>query len=177
MVYPDILAGRRITAALLRSMIPMEVYKPSNTDRASTTTLADDPDLTVELEGNATYRVEFWLHFAAINLDGGSPAGRFKTNWRVPSGATFLRGALGPDQGQSLSGTAGGQGRWGVHASGTDVTYGSRDSSTNQCIAIEDGIVFTSSAGTLALQWAQQVSYSGATRLGSGSYMKVRRIA
>lgn len=170
--YPTILAGQRITSSLLNSMLWVEVWKTANTDRQSTTTFADDPDLTVTLDANATYRVEMFLHFAALDV------ARFKTSWTVPSGATGNRSAVGPDQGTILSGTSsGGQGRWGVHAFTTSCTYGTRDSATNQCFAQEEATVVTSSAGTLALQWAQATSNATATRLAAGSYMRVRRIA
>ena len=79
--YPQIFAGRRLTPSLLTSMLPVQLWKNANTDRASTTTLADDPDLTTVLEANATYRVTFYLHYAAIDL------ARFKTAWTVPSGS------------------------------------------------------------------------------------------
>ncbi|WP_051797719.1 hypothetical protein [Streptomyces sp. NRRL S-337] len=170
--YPVLLAGQRITAALLASMLPLEQWKTANTDRAATTTFADDPDLTVSLEANATYRVEMYLHYAALD------AARFKTMWNVPVNWTGLRSAIGPDQGQILSSTSsGGTGRWGVHNLSTACTYGTRDHATNQCVAIEEGVVTTIAAGTLALQWAQATSNATATRLGSGSYMRVKRLA
>jgi hypothetical protein len=170
--YPTIPAGTRITSGLLMSMLPQTMWKTVNTDRAAATTFADDPDLTVALEANATYHVCFYLHYAALDL------ARFKTMWTIPSGASGLRSAIGPDQGVSLSGTsAGGTGRWGVHAVTTSVTYGTRDSATNQCAAIEEGVVTTTSAGTLALQWAQVTSNATATRLGAGSSLHLRRLA
>ncbi|MET7514078.1 hypothetical protein ABZS88_11460 [Streptomyces sp. NPDC005480] len=170
--YPSILAGQRINGALLASMLPDVYWKTANLDRASTTTFADDPDLAAPLEAGATYHVTVYLHYAAIDL------ARFKTMWNVPSGASGLRSAMGPDQGVTLSGTsAGGTGRWGVHAFTTSVTYGTRDHATNQCAAIEEGTVTTTSAGTLALQWAQVTSNATAARLGAGSTMHVRRLA
>ncbi|NED75284.1 hypothetical protein G3I51_23760 [Streptomyces sp. SID9944] len=172
MPYPTIYAGQRITTALLASMQPIEVYKAGNTDRASTTTFADDPDLTVQLEANAVYRAQFFLHYAATNI------ARFKTMWTVPSGASGNRTAVGPDQGQVLSGTSsGGTGRWGMHNFNTACTYGTRDSSTALCSAVEEGVIFTTSAGTLAIQWAQSTADAAAARLGAGSSLSVRRLA
>lgn len=168
--YPAIAAGQEITSDLLNGMIPIEVWKTANTDRSSTTTLADDTDLTVTLEASATYKVEMHLHYAAID------AAKFKTAWTVPSGATGNRSAVGAGS-ASTDATAATTGRFGVHAFTTSVTYGTRSSATNQCFALEEAVVFTSSAGTLALQWAQDSSSGTATRLGAGSYMRVRRIA
>lgn len=170
--YPTIPAGSRITSGLLMSMLPQTMWKAVNTDRAATTTFADDPDLTVLLEANATYHACFYIHFAALDV------ARVKTLWTVPSGASGLRSAIGPDQGVTLSGaSAGGTGRWGVHAFATSVTYGTRDSATNQCAAIEEGVITTTSAGTLALQWAQATSSATPARLGAGSSLHLRRLA
>jgi hypothetical protein len=169
--YPVLLAGQRITAALLASMLPLEQWKTGNTDRAATTTFADDPDLSILLEANSTYRVEMYLHYAALD------AARFKTMWNVPTGWTGNRSAVGPDQGQILSATSGGTGRWGVHNLNTACTYGTRDNAGNQCYALEEGVVTTTTAGTLALQWAQATSNATASRLAAGSYMRVKRLA
>ncbi|MCH0555822.1 hypothetical protein [Streptomyces sp. MUM 16J] len=148
-----------------------EIYKTSDTTR-TTSTFADDPDFQVALDASSVYRIEMFLHFAAID------AARFKTQWNVPSGASGNRSAIGPDQGQILSGTSsGGTGRWGVHGFATDATYGSRDSAANQCFAMEEATVFTSSAGTLALQWCQATTNATATKLAAGSYMRVKKLA
>ncbi|MFG2352572.1 hypothetical protein [Streptomyces sp. NPDC048521] len=153
-------------------------YKPSDTNRASTTTFTDDPDLTMPLDANAVFRVKFELNYTAIDQVSGSAAGRFKTAWTTPAGATGVRSAVGADQGTVLSSTSsGGQGRWGVHNFTTAATYGDRDSTVNQVFAMESGTVFTTSAGTVALQWAQAVANASATRLAAGSFMRVTRLA
>jgi hypothetical protein len=164
--------GQDITADALNMMLPQTYWKAVSEDRVSTTTLADDADLVAPLLANAVYHVTMYLHYAATN------ACRLKTQWRVPSGVTGNRSCLGADQGQILSVTSGGQGRFGVHLYSTPSTYGTRDSSSNQCFAIEDAIVTTgSTAGTLALQWAQATSGVDITRMGAGSYMEVKRLA
>lgn len=170
--FPVIYAGQRITATLLTSMEPINVWKTNNTDRASTTTVTDDPDLTVTLEANATYRAVFYLHYAATDT------ARFKTQWTVPSGATGNRTAVGADQGVILSGTSsGGTGRYGVHGYTTACTYGTRNDNTFLCSAIEEAVLTTTSAGTLAIQWAQATSSATASRLGAGSSLHVQRLA
>lgn len=152
--------------------LPLEAYKPADTSRASTTTFTSDPDLTLSLAANAVYRVEFFLHYAAVD------AGRLKTQWAVPAGATGVRSAVGPDQGVILSVTSsGGAGRWGVHAYSTTCIYGSRDDVGNQCFAMEESVITTTSAGTCALQWAQATSNANATKVAAGSYLRVKRLA
>ena len=167
--YPQILAGQRITAAQLTSMMPVEIYKLSNTDRASTVTLTDDPELTYTLEANAVYRVEAFLHYAAISAAG------FQAAWTVPSGATGNRSALGAGSTQVSSDNV--SGRFGVHAYGTAADYGDRASASNQMFAYEESILTTSSAGTLAVQWAQSTSNATASRLAAGSSMRIKRLA
>lgn len=157
----------------LYGQLPIETYKAADTDRASTITFASDPDLQCTLAANSVYRVEFYLHFAALD------AARFKTQWLVPAGAGGNRSAVGPDQGVILSSTSsGGQGRWGVHGYTVACTYGTRDpSATNLCFALEEAVVTTTTGGTLALQWAQATSNATATRLGAGSYMRVKLLS
>jgi hypothetical protein len=163
-------AGRTASAATPLG-IPRFAYKTANTDRTSST-LTDDPELTMQLDANAVYRVEFHLLHAAVNT------ARFRTAWTVPAGAVGTRSALGPDQGVILSSTSsGGQGRWGVHAYSTACIYGSRDDNTLLCYSIETSTVITSAAGTCALQWAQQTASATASRLAQGSFMQVTRIA
>lgn len=168
--YPSITAGQEITSTLLTSMLPDIVYKTANEDRSATTTLADDTELTTTLEASAVYHVTFYLHYAALD------AAKIKTAWTVPSGASGLRSATGAGS-ASTDATAATTSRFGVHAFTTTVTYGTRSSATNQCVAIEEGVVTTTSAGTLAIQWAQDASNATATRVGAGSSLHVRRIA
>ncbi|AWT42549.1 MULTISPECIES: hypothetical protein [Streptomyces] len=151
--------------------VPRHVYKTANLDRTSAT-LTDDPELTMQLDANAVYHIEFHLFHAAVN------AARFRTAWTVPSGATGTRSALGPDQGVILSSTSsGGQGRFGVHAFTTACIYGSRDDNTLLCYSVEASTLFTTTAGACALQWAQQTASATFTRLAQGSYMRATRIA
>ncbi|GHD70111.1 hypothetical protein GCM10010317_076710 [Streptomyces mirabilis] len=169
------IALNRLASSGTPLFTPVYRYKPADTPRA-TATLSDDPDLTCPLDAGAVYRVEFTLHYAAIDLVSGSPAGRFRTQWTVPAGTTGFRSAAGADQGQILSGTAGGQGRWGVHQFGTACTYGDRNDNTLLCVAVEESTVFTTTAGTVALQWAQAVTNATPTFLAQGSVLRVTRI-
>ncbi|MFF9787207.1 hypothetical protein [Streptomyces nigrescens] len=155
---------------------PYIVTKGSNTDRTSTTTRTADPDLTMTLAANATYIVEFHMYI------GGSTFALVVTEWLVPSGATGLKGGIGPAS-SATEGTAGNNNadgvamRAGSHNFGTSLTYGRRNVNTNLCYAIETGTVTTTSAGTLALAWAQSTSSTTFNRMGLGSWMRVTRIA
>lgn len=168
--YPVLYAGQRITAdGVLTAMQQQFVLKVSNEDRASTTTLTADTDLQIALEANAVYQVEMFIHYAA---NGGG----FQTEWSTPSGATGNRWCLGEGSTQVSADNV--SGRWGVHNfTGTLIKYGDRASSTNLSGALEQGIVTTSSAGTLALTWAQTSSNAANTRVGAASFMRVTRLA
>ncbi|WP_275462057.1 hypothetical protein [Streptomyces noursei] len=169
--------GRTATAATALGL-PRFAYKATATDRASTTTRAADPDLTMNLDANAVYLAEFHLFI------GGPAGGLMVTSWTVPTGAGGLRGVHGPSSvaapvaGDSNT-TAGDNvpGRWGSHGFTTAITYGRRDVNTNLLYAIETGTLTTTTAGTLALAWAQSAANTTATRLGLGSWMRVTRIA
>ncbi|MGW7424431.1 hypothetical protein ACWGJB_31120 [Streptomyces sp. NPDC054813] len=159
--------------AYLYGQLPTEIYKQNDFTMTSTTTFASDPELQMTLAANSTYRVEFYLHYAALD------AARLKTQWLVPASASGNRSALGPDLGQILSSTSsGGTGRFGVHTFTTAVTYGTRDSASSQCVAIEEGTVTTgASGGTLAIQAAQATSNATASKIAAGSFMRVRLIS
>lgn len=173
-LYPSILAGQRITASLLQAMLPLIAYKTANTDRSATTTLTDDPDMTVQLAANAVYRVEMRIYYATTT---GTGAPLFKTAWDVPSGATGNRSAQGPGSNAVDPGADNIAVHSGVHAFATTVTYGGRASAVNQCVAIETATITTTNAGTLALQWAQATSSATAVRVAAGSVLTAHRIA
>lgn len=169
-LYPVIYSGQRITSAFLSSLLPLEAYKASDTTRASTTTVAADPDLVLSLEAGAIYYVEIFIHYSASSSE------LLKTQWSAPSGATGVRSGWGAASSVASS-NPDGVGRWGVHGFTTDVVYGTRTSSANQSMAWETGQVATVSAGTLALSWAQNTSGATGVRVASGSFMRAKRVS
>jgi hypothetical protein len=168
--------GLTIPGTISARNTPYIVTKAANTDRTSTTTRTADPDLTMSLAANATYIVEFNIFV------GGSSFALVVTEWFVPSGATGLKGAIGPSSSatETTAGNNNADGitmRSGSHGFSTTVTYGRRNVNTNLCYAIETGTVTTTSSGTLALAWAQSTSSTTFNRVGQGSWMRVTRIA
>lgn len=170
--YPPMIAGQELTADLFTAYQDDFVFKQVTTTRASTTTLADDPELQYPLVANAVYRIDLYLHVAS------NTAAAIKTNWTYPTGASGLKEAWGADDGVTLDTTSGGTPRQGVHQLNTSVTYGDRqNSNTLQHLLTEGGIVTTLGAGEFALQWAQAASNATGSIVAIGSYMKIRRIA
>lgn len=167
--YPTILAGQRITASLLTSLLPNVIYKTTSEDRSATTTLTADTDLQAPLEANAVYHVMMQIHFATMTVAG------FQTDWSVPTGASGGRSSI--SAGANSNTYADTTGNFGVHNFNTAVNHGNRNSSTNQLWLMEEGMITTTNAGTLALRWAQVTSNAAATRVGSNSVMIVRRLA
>lgn len=167
--FPVLYAGQRLTAPLLTSMMSDYIVKAANEDRTSTTTLTADTDLTTTLEANAVYEVEFEIHYATLSAAG------FQTDWTTPTGATGGRSSVSSGSNQVSSSDV--PGMWGVHAFNTAVSHGDRNSSTNQLFLLERAIVNTTNAGTLALRWAQDVSNAAATRVGVGSWLRVKRLS
>lgn len=173
--YPVITAGTEVDVTLLNAMIPVVIRKPADTSRTSTTTVADDPDLTFKLGANSIYFVEFMIRYAA---PGASGTAGFKTAWNVPSDAAGLRTCMGP--GSSATDTLADNISMhsGVHGYSTTITYGSRSTSTsNQLWAIETAVVTMTTAGPCALQWSQQTSNVAATKVAADSIMRITQLA
>lgn len=169
--YPVITSGQRVTADLLSSMLPDIIVKPASEDRSSTTTFADDTDLTTTLSANAVYLVEFNVLYATTNVAG------FRTAWTVPSGATGVRTSVSAGSAQTQANADNISGRWGVHNFTTATNHGDRNDSTNLLWLLERSVVTTTSSGTLALQWSQVTSSVNPTRVAIGSTLSVMRLS
>jgi hypothetical protein len=137
--------------------VPRYVYKSADTDRSSTTTLADDPDLQFPMVANARYQIRLFLRLQAANA---TPDIQFAF-----AGPTGFAG-----------------GRWfegNVSSTGLVTTF-----SGTQVIALtttQDNYIieaqFTCTAdGTCTFQWAQNISDAGATSVKAGSNMMFARV-
>lgn len=164
-------AAGRIASAAVPIGVARHVYKTSPTDRASTTTLADDPDLTMVLPANSVNLVEFNLFV------GGPSNGLMVTQWTTPGDASGLKGVQGPGSAATDSAADNISGRFGSHGFGTSITYGRRNVATNLLYAVETGVVSTTTGGTCAITWAQSLSNATATRMGVSSWMRVTRLS
>lgn len=170
-LYPNYTAQQRLTASSLRAGQILIAYKTIDTNRASTTTFADDPDLQLLLDADAVYSIEFFLNFAGLTVGG------FKTAWRIPSGASGLKGIRGPGSSATDGSANNILLRSGVHGTSGSFAYGTRNDASNASFAYETGVLTTSDAGSVAIQWAQVTSNATATRMSVGSWARARRIA
>jgi hypothetical protein len=160
--------GLTLSGTINALNVPVLYAKPGNTDRTSTTTLSNDPDLAMNVAANATYCVEFHILYGGV-----AP---LKTIWSVPSGATGLKGCQGPATSATGEDTL--SMRSGSHNFATSITYGCRSTApSNLNYAHEIGTVTVTTAGVIALSWAQNATNTTANRVGAASWMRITRIA
>lgn len=168
--YPIPLAGQRLTAALLRSMQPQTVRKTADESRSATTTFADDTHLVFAAEASAVYTMWGWIKYFA------DPTPDIKLQFSVPTGCLGEWAWIMPGSGTAAGGTTG----YSVRTETNDVTgfrtgYGTSD--TTQFTPISGLFRMSTTAGNIALQWAQNTSSATATTLYTDSWLMYQRIA
>jgi hypothetical protein len=168
--YPTPLAGQRLTASLLRSMLPQVARKTSDTSRSATTTTAADPHLTFDVEANAVYVWDGWVAYFA------DPSADLTIDFTVPAGALGEWAGFAAGSGTLAAATTG----YSIRTETNDVSqnrnfYGTSDDDMS---AILHGTLRTSStSGTFSLDWAQGTSSATATVLYTDSWLRLQRIA
>lgn len=150
--------------------IPRVIRKTVATIRSNTTTLASDPHLTFSVEANSSYQVK--THFF-IGCTGSTPD--FKFNFAMPSGAIYNNFVHGP--GATITDAAAAENMnvfWNGSGTTPDIVFGL----VNSWIGALAFTIFqtSSTAGTVALQWAQNVSSASSVTLGGISYMEVLKV-
>jgi hypothetical protein len=146
--------------------------KASDTSRASTTTLADDPDLVFAIGANETHEVEYVLAYAAPS----SATPDFKVAVDAPSGAAGMIFISGPTSG-STDVTATSMLQAAITAFATGIALGTHGGTTKSFAFIKALIRNGATPGDVALQWAQNSSNATATVLYTDSYMKRQQVS
>ena len=141
--------------------------KTANTSRASTTTPTADPHLTIAV-APGTYQVDsLVLYQAAETAD-------LRLGWTTPSGTS---GAWWPGGSDSGNTTFAATTRWGARNE-VDSTLPVAGVGAGNIMACRPvGTLIVTSAGSVALAWAQQASSTTATILHVDSWLQLRRIA
>ncbi|MFF4479443.1 hypothetical protein ACFY1A_20825 [Streptomyces sp. NPDC001520] len=168
--YPTPLAGQRLTALLLRSMLPQTVRKTADESRSATTTYADDTHLVFAAEANAVYTVQGWIKYFA------DPTPDIKMRLTVPSDALGEWGWIMPGA-QTLGTTING---YAIRTETTDINGGRTGYGTSDSVHYTPmgGMVrMGPTAGNISMQWAQNTSSATATTLYTDSWMQFQRIA
>lgn len=171
--YPDVAGATKVDDVFLASMLDNFVIKPADATPRTVATLVNDPDLTFPVVANALYEVLFNFRWAGLQAAG------LRTAWSVPSGTTGNRECLGPGSAnvtQTDANTT--EMRWAVHGYTTAVLYTNpRNSVSLQTFTEEKAIVAVgSTAGSITLQWGQNVANATGSLIVAQSYVKYRRI-
>jgi hypothetical protein len=145
--------------------VPKVIIKPSQTSRASTTSMTNDPDLVLALASSASYTIN-----GVIFYDGATASSSdIKWTFTVPSGSNgqyFV-----PHQNLSGSFTGAFQSNW------TDtLTANTNGVGSVMCLDFAGIIQTGGSTGNLQFQWAQNSSNATNTHVNAQSYLVATRI-
>lgn len=173
------LTGQRLTADLLNSNViafmPSTYAKAADTARNTTTTYADDPDLSGIPLSTGSWEVELVGNFYLTTTTAQSIKLRwgFTGTW---NGASTIRDVLGPGADnttnaiQATSVAARGQTLTG------DQTYGAPASAAYAGFREICRTVVVTVAGNLSLQWAQNSSSGNNTTVAQATHFNIRKI-
>lgn len=169
--YPNVLAGARITAALLQSMSPGYVEKPTDQTVTSSTANVNDTALFLPVEANAIYVLEGLLLYSCRDDTD------VKIGWTGPSGSTLEWIA----HAQTVSGTTAISA--GVVVDRQNIGFTSfplggagAENSTVMTAKIRGRLDTAGTAGNLQLNWAQRISNATASIMRAGSWLTLRRV-
>lgn len=141
-------------------------YKPSDTTRTSTATLAADPHLTIPVEANAVYILESFLAYISTTT------GDFSVRWQGPAGnfPTMRWNHNGLSAGATASTSAS------QSASYTNAAIDLGGTGTNVAARPMGYVVVGATAGDFSLMWAQSVAEATNTTLFAGSWLRLTKV-
>jgi hypothetical protein len=140
-------------------------YKNNTTTIQSNTTQTADPELTVNVEANATYLITTYIAYAT------DPNADIVFGWDFPSGAllSWTPAALS-GQGTGDTGTIR------MVSGATSFTITTATSAQQAAIATGT-IIIGSTAGVVDFKWAQATSTAANTSLVKGCWIRLERVA
>ncbi|CAM5346226.1 hypothetical protein [Streptomyces aurantiogriseus] len=180
--YPSLAGGQRITASLLRSMLPQTVRKTADTARSATTSRTADPHLAFDAEANAVYTFHGWIKYdgdnaADISLQLTVPSGALGEVFPLGTGNTVVSSTSAP---ALTTNTASSQGYM-VRTESLDInsarTFGAISTSNQNCVLFMGTVRMSTTAGTVSLDWAQASSNATATTVYTDGWLEFQRIA
>lgn len=163
----------RIDAAYQAKSGIIRVRKSADEGVTSSTTIQPDDHLLFAAAANQRYIVEAVIF---VTVAGGNSSTDIKVGWSMPTGGSATFGGVGPDL--AMPGTDSvGQGNYlGIIGAGTSmIPYGLYASGTT-CIMVKGVISMSTTAGNVALGWAQNSSATQTVTVKAGSYLKAELI-
>lgn len=137
--------------------------------RTNNTTMTSSPTFTFPVKANMSYTFEGFCPTLGVNTAD------LKVQFIGPAGSSILwtnRGNVGPAGGGSLTDYNNV-----VQGGGVGRALNTIDATTNINSFFPIGtIVVSSTAGSLTMQWAQEVSNATASKILAGSWMEVERL-
>lgn len=150
----------------------LTIVKTADTARTSTTTFTDDTHLTIPVQANSNYLVQY---IGLATAGGGDIKVRF--DYPASADATMLGGGPGQTNTAAID-----KSDWsgGLHDATTptgQLNYGIFSTTVPSSMKVDIYLTVGASSGNIKLQWAQFASNAGATTLRQGSMMTARRMS
>lgn len=166
MAAPDWKNGEELSADDVNEWLLLRAaYKDSDTDRSSTTSPSNDPDLQISIPDSGLFM------FLGFLVYTGPVGANFKWTWNLGStGAVINTGAIYYNTGNTLLQEF--QIATDTHAAytaGTGISY-------RRSIVFQGFMNAGDSSGTMILQWSQASSNGTAVSLKQNSYLALYRI-
>jgi hypothetical protein len=145
--------------------IAQKAIKVAQTSRASTTTLANDPDLAIAIAAAGTYVIE--VLFGAYNTAGATVGISFNLNY---SGTFTQTSSLLLAAGFTNQGNL-------IQTAVTTSAFSGNCNTANGAYNVLKATLVATGAGTLGFAWAQVNTNPTGTIVPAGSYMTITKIA
>jgi hypothetical protein len=147
-------------------------FKSAVTSRNTTTTLANDPDLTIASVATGVYAVELLLQMSGTTT--GTQGLKFGITGTAVSASGANSGFLLSETAGTLSGNTAVDGILPAGPLGFGTLTIAAGAAADW--ALFKGVVQVTTAGSITLQWAQQSSSANNTNLWQGSSLVLRRL-
>lgn len=143
--------------------------KSSDTTRSNTTTTTADPALQVTVQANAVYKIDAYVIY------NSSTVADFAMEFATPAGATGSWSAVGWGRGAGAGvGIDGYTVRMNDNAITQERTYGG--DGTDILLHVKGLLVTAGTAGTLSINWAQEVAEVSNTIVRTDSHLYLERM-
>ena len=158
-------AGAKLRASVLSSLItevrPVSALKVGDQTVNNSSTLVNDTNLFCSVVANAWYAYELHL------TQNSNATANFKINFTMPAGAVMIRSNYLNTTGAAIQ-----------HAPFTGASIGGlTGAAADAALDVWGSFTIGANAGTLQLQWAQNVANASNTIVRDGSFLVLRRLS